>query len=195
MTDKELYKLIQNTKYIKTTMDVDYQIIHKDGCCYLLFQDSRDKQDWKVNFNFPRKLYRGCRMMVHRGYGKAYKAVREEIIPKYILEVWPSEEMVIAGWSYGASMAILAAEDLYYLYEQKVKVITYGGAKIAYGLFTRNYLKRCMHLTEYVQQNDLVTWMVPWGWRISKKVVGDNFSFKRLKNSGYYHTHYSEFID
>lgn len=192
--DSELYKLIQSTKYIKTTGDVDYQIVHKDGYCILLFQESEDKADWKVNFDFPRKMYRNGKLWVHRGYANTYKKVKDEIMQKFLSEIKDGEYPLITGWSYGASMAILASEDYFFNTGKEVDCVTFGGAKICYTLGTVRYLRKVAHFTEYTQINDFVTWVNFPCFRINQKRVGDKFSFKKIFNTVYNHCNYDKVI-
>lgn len=195
MTDAELYKLIQNTKYIHTIHDVDYQIVHQDHICYLLFQESEDKTDWKVNFDFPCKIYRHGKLWVHHGYAKTYKAVKKEIMQKFLSEIKEDELPVISGWSYGASMAVLAAEDFFFNTGKEVDCVTFGGAKICYTPGTVRYLQTVAHITEYTQSNDFVTWVAPWCLRIHAKKVGEVCRIKKLINTPYYHCNYGKYID
>lgn len=204
MTHKEMYKLIKKTSYKTVGLDVNYKIIVDDNekCVYIVFQESVSKQDWKINFDFPAKVYKNQEspLIVHRGYAKAWKSARDVILAEFEDEFINKihYDVYVIGWSYGSSIALLCAEDIKYWYNVSCNVVTFGGAKICYGLRSRNYLRKCYESCfQYTNINDFVTWMIPlpFVYNVRKIRVGGRFKFKEILNTVYNHTHYDKFMN
>lgn len=194
MTDAFLFTSIQKSDYIHTASDIDYTFLEDGQLLYMLFQETRSKHDWKINFDFPARMYKN--MIIHRGYAEAFKQEKEELWQelKAKLETGKYTNVQIAAWSKGSAEAILMAEEYYFQTGKKAYVTTYGGPKIAYTLRTRNYLRRIMFIKEYVQINDFVTWVIPFCHRLNKKKVGEKFNIKKLFNTAYYHCNYDLYV-
>ena len=180
MKDNELYKLIINTSYTKVGIDVDYAILKKEDATYLLFQETTTKIDWKINFQFWAKPYKNQKnpMLIHRGYVKAWKSCNDEIMNTTIKAVAENNHkpLIIAGWSYGGAMAILAMEDYFFRTGLKPQVITFGGPKIIAPLAfrTKRYLKSCMDTKGkfYCHRSDIVPMIPPFYQALNKKKLG-----------------------
>ena len=188
MNDKELFNVIKNTEYKKAGLDVDYAIIEKYGIIYLLFQQSKDKLDWKINFQFWAKPYKNQKnpMLIHRGFVKAWKScndvIMEELLEK--IEDNPYKIVVIAGWSYGGAMALLAVEDFNFRTGKTAELVTFGAPKIIapFAFKTKKHLIQCVNrfLTPskiYCHKSDIVPMIPPFYLALQKNKVG-NFNLK-----------------
>lgn len=204
MMDKDLFLTIKQCKLYKTVgNDLQYYIF-KDNIkqkIYIIFQESRSKIDWKVNFNFPSKVYKRQSKfyLVHRGYVKSWKSCNDIIMNELIsfIQSNPNYEVVISGWSYGGAISQLCAEDLYYRTKIKPTLITFGSPKILYFLFSKKHFENCCkEIKQYYQPNDFVTWMMPFFFvhHLNKVKCGDNFNIKKLFNTEYLHMHYNEVL-
>lgn len=163
MAPDELYNLIQAETYTTSGLSVDWcaTYIPDEDTVLLLFQGTNQKEDWKINLDFPVKLYKHQEhfFLVHRGYKKAWQSVRDEII-ECITEMLidnSTAKLVIAGHSYGGALAIIAAEDLVYNTGIRAEVTTFGAPHILFGLHTKKYFKRCCKaVANYEHVNDPV---------------------------------------
>lgn len=192
MTPNELFKLIQGAQYRKSGDDVDWTIEIHEGRAWLLFQGSNSKRDWINDFRFPRKLYKNQEhpLLIHRGFGDAYKSANDTIMAEAVRY----DNLVIAGWSFGGAMALLAAEDYNYRTGRMPEVVTFGSPKAAGSRRTANYIKTCGYFTQYADVCDPVPLMPPFpGFKhINKVKVGGPFCILKWKDADYYHTNYDK---
>lgn len=192
MKPSTLFEMIKYGQYTKSGDAVDWAITTAEGRTWLLFQDSKDKRDWINNFKFRRKLYKDQEntLIVHGGYGKAYKSANDVIMAEAV----KYDNLAIAGWSFGGAMALLAAEDYHYRTGRKPEVVTFGAPKVAGTKSTANYLRSCGEYFQYADANDPVPLMPPFpGFHhVNKIKVGGPFCILEWKDADYYHTHYDE---
>lgn len=106
MKSNELYNMIQSALYRASGLSVDWDITYSavENAVILLFQGSNQKEDWKINLDFPAKVYKHqeSAFMVHRGYKKAWKSCNDEIVEivhSYLIE-HDTSKLIIAGHSY-----------------------------------------------------------------------------------------------
>lgn len=193
----DLFKLIQDTEYDTAGDDIDYKVIVKDGRAVLLFQESTTKRDWINNFNFPRKLYKDQDrwLLIHRGYGNAWRSANDKIMAEFIKT---SEAVggvpLIAGWSFGGAMALLAAEDFNYRTGSRPDVITFGAPKVAGDLWTQETIYECGNFAQYADRNDVVPLCPPFPWfhHIQKIKVDKRGCITCLFHPEIYHYKYSD---
>lgn len=164
---KTLFKKCLNADYIKTDADGDYAIEYEDGVLFLLFEKSNGNTDWKNNFNFPAKPYKRMKHLwfCHRGFLRVWKSMRDQIEAEVARII--SEKLVNAivcvGYSHGAALALLATEDMMYLYgdEAIVSGYGYGCPRVVWGFLPRTVKKRLKHFTAVRNVPDLVTHVPP----------------------------------
>ena len=201
MTSSELYKKIKTTSYIKSGDEVDWKVEadNKERIVYLLFQETRSKRDWQVNFNFPAKIYKkqtSC-ITVAQGWGNAYKSCNDEIMKSLIdmANIHPDYKVLICGWSYGGAMAIIASEDFFYRTKRKADVITFGAPKALFGIKTYKYLKSCTNeVKQYAHINDVVPLVPPFigYFHLNKISIGKDFFLTKLFDPEKYHCIYGD---
>lgn len=198
---KKLFSKIKQSNYKTAGDSVDYKI-HIDFSeneIQLLFQESNGKRDWQNNFNFPVKVYKNqvsC-LMAHRGFGNAYKSANDEIMKELQehIQKYPAFAVVIAGWSHGGALAVLAAEDFHFRFNRSATLITYGAPKVIFGKESYKYFKYCVpNCVQFANKNDIVTYMPPFpGYcHVNSVQCGESFSLKKIVKPLVYHCNYGE---
>ena len=212
----ELFETLRSLKYKTVGRNLDYQfyVDHEYGVIYVCFQETEGTIDWKNNLRFWAarvRPYRGCNWWAHSGHVRVWRSANDVVIAE-IGEMfkkwrqsrkdpntgeWGPYELVFAGFSKGASMAQLAAEDWHFRTGQKCRVIGFGGAKVAHGADSVSYLGSCMSLTHFIHRNDLVGRLPPFsGWAHSRRLVWlgprRGNPFKILFGAQKYHQSYGD---
>ena len=184
---------------------VEFQVRFDEprNCIQVIFEQTSSKSDWRVNFNFPSKIYdkftfegKLIQLKVHRGWGNMWlvcqSTIRQRI--KALLDMHPDASIEVFGWSLGSGMAQLAAEDIYFKFGIKPYLYTYGSVKPFYGKDTYNFVKNCCaEVYNFYDHCDIVGYMVPFfGWKAINhcKVKLENFCIAKLFNPKKYHTSY-----
>ena len=171
------------------------------------FEQTHGMRDWLVNFMFIEKYYgkfkykgKNIQLRVHNGWAKMYKNIKHEVRDEVsaLLQLHPSAEVEVIGWSLGSGQAMLCAQDLFYNFDIKSHLFTYGSVNpFKTNIFnrrrTRNYLKDCCkEVYNFSDLSDIVTY-VPfrfWGFIKIKRVNLGWFNIFGLFNPWKYHTHY-----
>ena len=200
MKINEYYKLIENTEYKITGLDVDYQIVflHEVKQVVLLFKGTDSNTDLKIDLDFPVKVYKrqsSC-IKAHGGFVKAWKSANDVIINEFITAyaIDKSYTPVICGHSLGGALAVLASEDFYFRTGKKVNLITFGCPNVLFGNNSKKYvLSCCNEISQYAQCNDIVP-TIPYGYcQLNKIKCGEKFNlFKFIFYSMRYHTGYAD---
>lgn len=193
----ELFKEIKKAKYKTVGLNLDYSVSIIDGHACLFFQSSRQNSDWLYNFCFVRKVYKHQEhhMVVHGGFAKVWKSANDEIMKEFINAVEITTKLpVIAGWSFGGAMSVLAAEDFNYRTERRPFVVTFGAPKVAGDKKTARYIKGCADFEQFAEYNDIVTYMPPLpGFKhIDIIRVGDRFNLIEIFKPQIHHAQYSK---
>jgi len=155
---KELYERCLQGPWIASGIDVQYKVQGGE----LIFECTRSKGDWLHNFEAWVKPYKRqpITWYAHAGFVKLWKSVRDEVAQhyRYIHR--------IAGYSQGAALAQLAAEDYYFTAGKPIDTVCFGPPRVFW--MPNEYLKISQSYTKLVMvDNDLVT-CVPfaiWGYR------------------------------
>lgn len=82
---------------------------------WLFFEHSRDVVDWRRNLDFPIQPYRRMgdrRWYCHRGFLKAWKQVEPHVAAA--LAARSVRQVVAAGYSHGAALAVLCHEYIWF---------------------------------------------------------------------------------
>ena len=192
-------------EYKGKTFYANYQV-RLDGprhCIQILFQQTYEKSDWLVNFDFPKKIYdeftfdgQVIQLKAHGGWVTMWLVLQDIIRDKVkaLLDKHPDYYIEIFGWSLGSGIAQLCAEDIYFKFNKKPYLYTYGSVKPFFGKKTYNYVKTCCEACyNFYDHCDIVGYMVPFlGWRAIKhvKVKLERFCITKLFNPMKYHTKY-----
>lgn len=204
MKHSEMFTFIKGNKEwttIKTLWhDLNYCIKIEDDAVYLFFQESNGKKDWKDNLNFipiPCKVYKKQKgwLFCHRGFVREYKSGNDRIMTEFATAVLQTKKKaIISGWSNGAAMAVLAAEDFYFRTKIKPEVISFGAPKVCLDPFSAIHIKHaCSSVTEYCNKNDIVTKVPPFFWHVHKRKI-DKKKLFGIFDPWNYHTHYDEVL-
>ena len=136
--------------------DVQYKI--EGNVLYLA--GSNSVYDWKTNFNFPAIPYKNMpiRWFAHRGYVKAWKEAREQILK----EMLDNKVTTIVGYSFGGAIATLVHEDYVFNYGNNVRTYTFGAPRV---LWMSHWINRLRFTTLIrVKVNGDVVTNVPFAW-------------------------------
>ncbi len=195
-------KKTKTSEYKVAGEDVQYKIIVDDDNkeVILQFEESNSKQDWLHNFQwlpFPLRLDNKHDVWVTKGFACAYSSTEFKPINEFILEVmnYQNYKTIIRGWSFGSAMAKIATLDYFYITGVPIdELTTYGDVKCFLNPFIKKQMKKsAKSIHEYCCINDFVTWGIPLYHRTHKCKVGGKFSFKKIFNTEYTHTHYEEY--
>ena len=165
---KDLFKRCLKAKYISTAKNGNFAIEVEGDTVYLLFQWSKGFWDWVHNFLFPAKPYKRmtCIWFCHRGFLKVWKAMRDVIEQKVREILFQNPEVkkiVCVGYSHGGALALLATEDMEYLYGDRVTVEGYGfGApRVLWGYVPKAVKNRLQAFQVIRNIPDIVTHLPP----------------------------------
>ena len=200
-TQQLFYKIKKTRDYMVIGEDLDYKITvdHEAKEVIILFEETDSPEDWNNNyliFPWPVNLD-GHRVWTTYGYAKIYKSAENVPLDEFceLLDEYPDYKAVIQGWSLGSAMAKILARQYIIRSPKGTKIdelTTFGDVKCWFNPFY-SLKKHCVEIREYVNSNDMVTWFMPFYRRDVKCRVGDRFSFKKARDSEYYHTHYDEY--
>lgn len=164
----ELFARCLGANYIHTVEDGDYAIELDGDTLYLLFQWSHSHMDWVSNFDFPAKAYKNGedKWCVHRGFLRVWKAMRDDIeraVINALNEHAEIAEIVCVGYSHGAAIALLATEDMQYLfgYFKNVSGYGFGAPRVVWGKLPEAVAERVHHFKAICHKQDIVTHLPP----------------------------------
>ena len=199
MTRNEIYNKIQSEKMEKAGLDVDYLILleEESKTIYLLFHGTETFQDLLIDIDFPSTVYKDQEnyLKAHRGFVKAWKSARDEIMAKLTsIYLTHDYKVVIAGHSLGGAMAIFAAEDFHFKTGDKCELITYGCPRVMANKKSAEYVTSCcLKVNQYMINSDPIP-RIPFGYKhLRKDFCGDKFNlFKMIFSPLTYHLGYGE---
>lgn len=176
----KLFKRCLKAKYIHTANCGDYAIEYEGDTLYLLFQKSNGAEDWKNNFSFPAKPYKRMNTvwLCHGGFLKVWKSMKDDI-EAFVAEILKNhpeiKKIVIIGYSHGAALAVLATEDIEYLYGKEYEVSGYGFGtpRVLWGIVPKEVKDRLRNFTSVRNIPDIVTHVPPvfFGFRNAGTLV------------------------
>lgn len=191
-----LFKRCLNAKYTQTEESGDYALQVEGDTLYLLFQKSRGRTDWINNFRFGARPYKRMteEWRAHRGFLRVWKAMRDEVEQKVTetLKTAKIKKITVVGYSHGAALAVLATEDMAYLYSGLYAVTGYGfgGPRVLWGVVPEGVKKRLENFTLVRNVPDIVTHVPPaiLGYRH----IGKKEKVGRLGKYGPFKAHFPE---
>ena len=182
MHPSDLFRRIHTRdNYVHIGRELSYKhfVDHKDKTIYVCFQGSNGLSDWIHNFlAIPSRVepYRGCNWWVHKGFARVWRSGNDVVIQE-ARELWekfrhsgPNNthyELVFCGFSHGAALAQLAAEDYGFRFCGRPRCVCFGSPKLAWGDGTVAHLQGSIDLTNWINRADVIT-TVPlhrWGYR------------------------------
>lgn len=194
-----LFQKCLAANYTHAAEDGDYGISYDSNTLYILFEWSDGKEDWKNNFNFPIKPYKHMDSVwfCHRGFLRVWRAMRDEIEDKVVAILKKHSEInkiTCIGYSHGAALAVLATEDMEYLYGESYEVSGYGfGApRVLWGFVPKAVKHRLRRFTTVRNVPDIVTHVppMPFGFRNAGTLLKIGKIFKYGPIKAHYDTSY-----
>lgn len=179
----------------------DYYIETERDTLYILFEGSDGAEDWISNFDFfpsgERPLRRIISVIksniqpacvaykdapsvwrVHRGFLRVWKDMRDEIeadVDKRLKADASIDSIVIVGYSHGGALALLAYEDMKYIYGDKYAINGFGFAapRVIFGRVPREVQERISGFVTVRNGNDIVTHLPPrlFGYKNSGDIL------------------------
>lgn len=171
-----LFDLIAAADYSETEEAGSYAVRREGRRLTILFEGSNGREDWKHNFNFPAKPYHEMRdiWFVHRGFLKVFRSIEPRLAP--LIGDGKVREIVIAGYSHGAALALLCHE--YALFHRPdlagaIKGYGFGCPRVVWLRPNRRVRARFKDFTVIRNGCDLVTRLPPalFGFRHVGKLL------------------------
>ena len=177
----ELFSLIhrrEGYRHIGRQLSYKNHIDHDNHRIFVCFQGSNGLSDWIHNFlAIPDRIqpYRGCHWWVHKGFARVWRSGNDTVIQE-ARELWErfrhggpnntSYELIFCGFSHGAALAQLAAEDYAFRFGGRPRCVCFGSPKLAWRGNAVTHLQRSIDLTNWINRADVIT-TVPlrrWGY-------------------------------
>jgi predicted lipase len=161
----ELFLKTLNAPYLKVGESTNYAFIKENDTLNIYFEDSKGKEDWKNNLDFPVKAYNVDNKITwhaHRGFLKVFKEI-EKILPYYI-EDKSIKSVIISGYSHGAAIAVLCHEYVWYNrpdLRNSLQSYGFGCPRVLWGSKTKEIIKRWESFTVIRNIDDIVTHLPP----------------------------------
>lgn len=167
----------------------DYCIEIEGNALYILFEGSDGAEDWASNFDFLPSKRTPTRRLVsavknsfqpasapyknmpvkwrsHRGFLKVWRGMRDEIeaaVEKLLYESSNVDRIIVVGYSHGGAMALLAYEDMKYIYGDRYNIFGFGFAapRVIFGRIPPEVRDRIEGFITVRNANDIVTHVPP----------------------------------
>jgi hypothetical protein len=158
---KTLFDKAIDQPWITVGDELHYAIEIADDTVFLFLEGTVDGQNWKSDFDFfPESIqpYKGAEWYAHEGFAKLWKSGRDIIVPQVCAALVSRQNLVIAGYSLGGSLTVLAHEDFYFTlgkYAGKINSVAFAPARVMW-LPTKDFEERFDRLTCYMRRDDLV---------------------------------------
>ena len=143
-------------KQVNKDTDTEWGYKVEDNTLYLSFQGSTSKEDWKQNFNFLKVPYKNMpkKFRVHKGFLIKWKSIEQDVLKLVTKNI---TKVIIAGFSQGGAVSLLAHESIFFHFERlQNNIFTY-----AFGtprVFSWNVPKERFKNVTYIQYGgDIVT--------------------------------------
>jgi len=177
----ELFRIIHTRRgYRHIGKDLSWKdfIDHENGKIYICFQGSNGLRDWLHNLlaipSGAAEPYRGCGWRVHKGFARVWRSGNDTVIQEArgLWEKfrrskplpcggWGAYDLAFCGYSHGAALAQLAAEDYAFRFGGASECECFGSPKLAWGDAAKRHLQRSMFLTNWINRADAVTALPP----------------------------------
>lgn len=131
----ELFHFCFHCDYNKDSqLDADWLVKKEGKIIYVIFEGTRSFKDVIVDLTFlpaKDKTFKDSKLKFHKGFRDAYWSVRSKVLDECYKLYEEGNSFQIMGHSLGGAMAAIAAEDIGYHFNQKVKLITWGAPYVA----------------------------------------------------------------
>lgn len=161
----ELFKKTISVPYFTINKSVNYAIRKENEKLYIFFEDSKGKEDWIKNLDFPIKAYKNSdnkTFYAHRGFLGAFEELEKVIAPHINDKNYKS--IIISGYSHGAGIAVLCHEYAWYNRPDIRKNIYgygYGAPRVVWGIERKDLKERFSNFTVIKNIDDIVTKLPP----------------------------------
>ena len=175
----ELFSLIhtrEGYRHIGKQLSYKDFIDHENYRIFICFQGSNGLSDWLHNLlAIPTNMepYRGCGWRVHKGFARVWRSGNDTVI-REARELWEKFQfsapdngpykLIFCGFSHGAALAQLAAEDYNYRHKKTCRCICFGSPKLAWGAMAPSHLHSSIYLTNWINRADVITTLPLRGW-------------------------------
>ncbi len=148
--------------YIRVENEADFAVLRDRERAELYFEPSKGAVDWRNNLDFPVKPYKrmdDCIWYAHRGFLKVWKSVEP-----YLLDTVMDrsvKELLIAGYSHGAALAVLCHEYAWFHrsdLRERMEGYGFGCPRVLWGRVPKGRWERFMVVRNL---DDLVTHLPP----------------------------------
>lgn len=184
---KELTQLLIDPDWETLGLDVQFKIAEYDDKIVLVFQGSNSVTDWNNNLMFLQVPYKDMSIpfYVHSGFLKAWKSVNDNILDR--IKTYDKDKLlVITGHSFGAAMATLCYEDVWFSLPERrktIRLITFGSPRVIGRKGFRKIRSRFKGSKRVVNPFDLVT-LLPFKF----------MKFKHIGRTIYLRNEYKNYI-
>ena len=151
-----------NYRHIGRELSYKHFTDRNNKIIYVCFQGSNGLSDWLHNFlAIPTTMepYKGCGWRVHKGFARVWRSGNDIVMKETITlaKKLSGFAVVFCGYSHGAALAMLAAQDWHYRTGQKCQCVIFGSPRLAWGDAAQRVLNNAMYLTNWVNRADAVT--------------------------------------
>ena len=160
-----LFQRILREDYIHLEEETASYSCKRDGeILYILFEWSNGATDWKNNFDFPAKPFRDMRdrWYAHRGFLRVWKVIEGRLAP--LVRDRQVRQIVIAGYSHGAALALLCHE--YCMFHRQdlrggIHGYGFGCPRVVFGPLQKSAKRRFDGFFVIRNKRDIVTHLPP----------------------------------
>ncbi len=167
----QLFRRVLGAEYVSLEETAaSFRLERKGETLFMLFEKSNGATDWKNNLDFPAKPYRRMDRLwfVHRGFMRVFRSIEPRIEARVSDE--RVKKIIVAGYSHGAALALLAYE--YCVFHRPdlggaIHGYGFGCPRVIWGVMGRELKERFRHFLVIRDGKDLVTHLPPalFGYR------------------------------
>lgn len=161
----ELFKKTTSIPYFRVGKSINYAIRREYGTLFIFFEDSKGKDDWIKNLDFPIKAYKNSdnkTFYAHRGFLSVWEELEGVLAPH--IKDKTHKNIIISGYSHGAGIAVLCHEYVWYNridLRNKFCGVGFGCPRVIWGKETKELKERFSRFTVVKNINDVVTNLPP----------------------------------
>ena len=161
-------------EYVQVENAGDYAVRREGDLLKIFFEWSDGGEDWKNNFDFPAKPYKGMENLwfCHRGFLRVWKSIEPYVVDA--ISDPTVRKIEIAGYSHGAAIALLCYEYcVFHRPDAVVEGVGFGCPRVFWGIIPEAVKERFSGFKVVRNGNDIVTHVPPalFGFRHISEVV------------------------